>query len=132
VARIVPPAREFPHSPQFPVRERWLGMTEATFPISGGRGRVDRHAFARIAAVAVLALALSVLAGWWLEQPILRSGIAGLAAMNPLTAIGLVLASASLRLQLVDSRGPRALVVGRWCAVAIVLLALLCLTRLTP
>ena len=81
-------------------------MTEATLPM-GVAGRGDRsRVLSRVTSVAVLALALSVLAGWWLEHPGLRSGVAGLVAMNPVTAIAFILASVALLLQLAESSPP--------------------------
>ena len=108
-------------------------MTEATLPMAvAGRGDRSR-VFSRVASVAVLALALSVLLGWWLEHPGLRSGVAGLIAMNPVTAIGLILASVALRLLLLEAVPPSSRLVARLCAAAVVLLAVLCLSHLfTP
>jgi hypothetical protein len=71
-------------------------MTEATLPMAvAGRGDRSR-VFSRVASAAVLALALSVLLGWWLDHPGLRSGVVVLIAMNPVTAIGFILASVAL------------------------------------
>jgi two-component system cell cycle sensor histidine kinase/response regulator CckA len=107
-------------------------MTEATLPTALGQRHDSTRALSRLASVAVLALALSVLVGWWLEHPTLRSGVAGLVAMNPATAIAFILSSASLRL-LADSPPPRSRRLARFCAAVVVLLALLCLSRLfTP
>jgi hypothetical protein len=107
-------------------------MTESTLPALGPPRRPGRsHRFSEVAGLAVMVLALSVLAGWWLELPGLRSGIAGRVAMNPLTAIAFLLASLSLRLQLTDLPAPpfsRAL--ARLSAATVVVLALLCLSRL--
>jgi PAS domain S-box-containing protein len=108
-------------------------MTEATLPMAvagqGDRSRV----YSRVASVAVLALALSVLLGWWLDHPGLRSGVAGLIAMNPVTAIGFILASAALWLLLLEAAPPASRLLARTCAAAVVLLAVLCLSHvITP
>jgi PAS domain S-box-containing protein len=107
-------------------------MTEATLTTALVQRHDSTRALSRIASIAVLALALSVLLGWWLEHPALRSGIAGLVAMNPATAIGFILSSISLRL-LTESPPPLSRRLARICAAAVVLLAFLCLSRLfTP
>jgi two-component system cell cycle sensor histidine kinase/response regulator CckA len=107
-------------------------MTEATLTTALAQPHGGSRALSRIASVAVLALALSVLLGWWLEHPTLRSGIAGLVAMNPATAIAFILSSISLRL-LAEPPPPLSRRLARICAAAVVLLAFLCLSRLfTP
>ena len=105
-------------------------MTEALLPIAVTRRRDGSHALSRVASVAVLTLALSVLVGWWLEHPGLRSGVVGLIAMNPVSAIAFILASVALRLLLSESPPPRSRLLARLCAAVVVLLALLCLSRL--
>jgi PAS domain S-box-containing protein len=105
-------------------------MTEATFSMAVAPRRDGSRAFSRIACVALLALAASVLVGWWVDHPVLRSGVAGLVAMNPVTAIAFALASVALRLMLSESPPRPSRVLARLCAAAVVLLALLCLTRL--
>ena len=74
----------------------------------GSRGAGDRHvelvawrserlrAIPRLAGIVVVALGVSVLTGWWLESPRLVSGVPGLVAMNPATAIAFLLAGLSL------------------------------------
>src|SRR5579864_4297327 len=49
------------------------------------------RAFSRLAGCAAAGLGASVLIGWWLDSPRLKSAVPGLAAMNPLTAIALIL-----------------------------------------
>jgi hypothetical protein len=96
-----------------------------------GAGRRDGgRVLFRVASVAVLALAVSVLSGWWLDHPGLRSGIAGLIAMNPATAIAFVLASVALRLRLTEFPPPPARFAARLCAAAVVLVPLLRPSRL--
>ena len=104
-------------------------MTDALIPIAGRQGHGDSHAVARVASAAVAALALSVLVGWWLEQPTLQSGFGGVVAMNPMTAVAFILASTSLALQLPAHPTPRWRRLGRLCAVVVALIAALCLTR---
>ncbi|MBA3316461.1 MAG: PAS domain S-box protein, partial [Gemmatimonadales bacterium] len=107
-------------------------MTEATLPRTTGQPGARTRALSRLACAAVVALAASVLAGWWLDHPGLRSGIAGRVAMNPATAVGFILSSLSLYL-LTGPPSPRSLRVARLGAVAVALLALLCLVRIvTP
>ena len=110
-------------------------MTETTLPaLRRPRAPGRSHRFSETASLAVMALALSVLAGWWLELPGLRSGIAGRVAMNPLTAVAFLLASLSLRLQLTELPSlPYSPTLPRLCAATVVAVALLCLSRLfTP
>ena len=70
------------------------------------------------AAILVGALAT---AGWLLDIESLKHVLPGLPKMNPLTAVGLALAGASLRLLMVEPLGQRPLRIARACA-AIVLL----------
>lgn len=69
--------------------------------------------FSGATSVAVLALGMSVLLGWWVQNPLLMSGIPGLVAMNPVTAVGFILAGASLWLLHAEVPSPRAQVVAR-------------------
>jgi two-component system, cell cycle sensor histidine kinase and response regulator CckA len=107
-------------------------MTEATLASTPVRRDDIARALSRLASVAVLALAASVLVGWWLQHSALQSGIGGLVAMNPATAIAFILCSISLRL-LAESSSPPSRRLAQVCAAAVVLLAVLCLSRLfTP
>jgi two-component system, sensor histidine kinase and response regulator len=85
---------------------------------------------ARAATVAVVVLALLVLAGWQLEIEVLRSLLhPARIAMNPLTAIGFILAGASLWVQIPEPLSVRRQRVGRLLGVALVILAVLVLMR---
>jgi hypothetical protein len=72
----------------------------------------------------VVAVGCLALAGWALGVDVLKSGIPGLVAMNPATALALVLAGASLLLQR-EGAPARALRRGRACAGAAALAGLL-------
>src|ERR1017187_4639684 len=87
-------------------------------------------AFTRASGVLVVALAVAVLIGWDLDLPVLKSGIPGLVAMNPVTAIAFALAGCALLLLLRADRVPAYRHASRACAVAVVVLPLLCLSRL--
>jgi hypothetical protein len=91
------------------------------------------RAWSGAASLAVQALGTSVLAGWWLESPLLKSGVPDLVAMNPVTAIGFVLLGLSLWRLRTELGSSRSRLGARLLASAVVLLALLCLSRLyTP
>ena len=78
------------------------------------------------ASVAVL-LGLVVLTGWWLDVPILKSGMPGYVTMKPNTAAGLLLAGTSLWLLAPESRARRRTVIGLGCAAACALIGALTL-----
>jgi len=105
-------------------------MTDAILSIGARPRREGGLAFPRAASLGVTALAGSVLLGWWLEHPGLRSGIAGEVAMNPVTAIAFVLASTALWLQHPGSVSRQSRLLALACAASVVLLALLCASRL--
>ncbi len=87
-------------------------------------------AFSRASGVLVVALAVAVLIGWDLDLPVLKSGIPGLIAMNPVTAIAFSLAGCGLLLLLHADGATAYRRACRACAVAVVVLPLLCLSRL--
>jgi len=74
-------------------------------------------------------LAGVVLVGWWVDSAALRSGVPGLVAMNPVTAICFALAAAALWLQTDEPQPRLALPFARACAITIVALALLVLAK---
>ena len=81
----------------------------------------------RSASALVLLIACTVLAGWWLEHAVLRSGLPGLVAMNPLTAICFVLSAVALWLQAGEPMAARHM--ARGCGVTVVVVALLVLAK---
>jgi two-component system, cell cycle sensor histidine kinase and response regulator CckA len=134
LAWIVPPnPRTLHDTPLVAHRFRRPGagvrMTDAALPRPVSGRLEGSRLFSRAACIAVLALAASVLAGWWLEHAWLRSGAAGFIAMNPATAISFALASLALRLLLTEPSRPRPRLLARLCAGAVVVVALLCLAR---
>jgi PAS domain S-box-containing protein len=91
-------------------------------------GRILRFV-PRAASAVVLLSACLVLVGWWLEEAVLRSGLPGLVAMNPATAICFALAATALWLQ-ADERDPGpVLPIARACAITIAVVALLVLAK---
>jgi signal transduction histidine kinase/DNA-binding response OmpR family regulator len=71
------------------------------------------RAFVRGASVFVALVALMVLAGWMLDVEVLRSGLRGRVATNPMTALVLVLAAVTLWMQHDAWRHPRPSTLGR-------------------
>jgi PAS domain S-box-containing protein len=82
-----------------------------------------------MASALALLTACVVLLGWWLEEPLLRSGLPGLVAMNPVTAICFGLGATALWLRTDQPAPPRTLAVARACAVTIGIAALLVLAK---
>jgi PAS domain S-box-containing protein len=88
---------------------------------------------ARSAGVALVLIAGSVLAGWWTGDARLKSGMPGFVAMNPVTAINFILAGFALCLLVTEPVPLRRRRAAQAAAACLVLLALLCLSRLyTP
>ncbi len=71
------------------------------------RWRVVRR-FSSAAIWLVVALALTVLVGWWIDSPALKRVHPGLPAMVPGTAVGLLLSAAAVRCLRAGPRGYRA------------------------
>ena len=95
---------------------------------SGGTGSWRVPLTGLIPAVAAIAAALVgtlVLAGWWLDVSMLRSGLGIGVAMNPTTAVGFVLAAASLWSTDPNSTDNGFHRVGRACADGVVLIGAL-------
>ena len=88
------------------------------------------RAFSRSAACAVAVLGVSVLAGWCLDSRRLTSVVPGFVAMNPVTALAFILAGLALWLLQEDSRPSSAGPAGRMLAALVVVLTMLCLSRL--
>ena len=112
--------------------ENWAPDDPAT---SGGvvwrRHRIRMGA--AVASIATAAVGASVLAGWWFDNPVLKSGLPGRVAMNPITAVAFLAAGLSLWLLRVEPPSRPRRLVAHLCAASVVLLALLCLSRLyTP
>ncbi len=85
---------------------------------------------ARLAGGAVIALALLVLVGWLLDIEVLKSLLhPGRIAMNPLTAVGFILAGLSLLLLVPEPLPERRRKAGAWLGAAVALIALLVLAR---
>ena len=82
------------------------------------------------ASVAVALLGASVLVGWRVDQPHLKSGVPGLVAMNPITALSFVAAGLALWLLRTLGGAGRAKLAGRTLAALVVVLPILCLSRL--
>jgi two-component system, cell cycle sensor histidine kinase and response regulator CckA len=88
---------------------------------------------AAAASIATAAVGASVLAGWWFGNPVLKSGLPGRVAMNPVTAVAFLAAGLALWLLRMEAPSRPRRVVAHLCAASVVLLALLCLSRLyTP
>jgi signal transduction histidine kinase len=62
----------------------------------------------------------AVLAGWWLDLPVLKSVIPGHVSMKPNTALGFGLAGTALLLLSARPGSPRSQRVGRWLALLVV------------
>ena len=88
------------------------------------------RAMAASASLAILLLATMVLLGWWLDSPLLKSGIPGLVAMNPVTAVAFILACISIWLLRTEPVPFRHRLGGSVAAASVILLALLSLSRL--
>jgi len=82
------------------------------------------------ASVAVALLGASVLVGWRVDQAHLKSGVPGLVAMNPITALSFVAAGLALWLLRTQGAAGRAKLAGRTLAALVVVLPILCLSRL--
>jgi PAS domain S-box-containing protein len=83
------------------------------------------RAVSSCAALASAVVGLSVLLGWWLGIEWLKSVLPGLVTMKANTAVGLVLASASLWLLRTERPSLWARRLGQLCALAVLLLGLL-------
>lgn len=84
---------------------------------------------ARTMAVAVAVLGALVLAGWALDQDLLKSGVPGLVAMNPATAICFILSSSVLLLRDWKSSAKTRDWLELLCAAAVVLVGVSVLSR---
>src|SRR5437870_4483946 len=83
------------------------------------------------AASVILALAGAiVLAGWWLNLPLLQSVVPGATAMKANTAVGFILAGLALWLLQAPAPHPRLAAVRRVCAGLIALIGLLTLSEI--
>jgi len=78
----------------------------------------------------VVAMAGSALLGWFLGIPILKSGLTGLVPMNPATAVTFLLAGTALLLLYQGDLSPARRDAVRACGIAVLVLPLLCLSRL--
>jgi two-component system cell cycle sensor histidine kinase/response regulator CckA len=93
--------------------------------------RMERaRAFSGFASLAVALLGTSVLVGWRIDQSHLKSGIPGLVAMNPVTALSFVVAGLALCLLRTESLPARTRLLARMLAVLVVVLPLVSLSRL--
>ncbi|KMO36864.1 histidine kinase [Methylobacterium tarhaniae] len=96
--------------------------------------RVTQRArwFARASGAFGIAAALSALAGWWLDVPILRQFIPGQPPMVVLTAIGALLLGSSLLIATVPGASRTTRRVGRGLAAAAAVIGLTGLLRYVP
>ena len=93
------------------------------------RRRTLLLAWSRASAVSVLLIPCTALTGWVLHNEILKRVLPGLVVMNPVTALCFVLAGLSLWLRWSATGEARRSPVGQTCAVVILGLSLLVLTR---
>ena len=121
-----------------------MGVTSRLQPLESedgaGNGPVEAEPFARrverarsfsgFASLALVLLGTSVLIGWRIDQSHLKSGIPGLVAMNPVTALAFVAAGLALCLLRSESLPARSRLFARMLAVLVVVLPLVSLSRL--
>ena len=125
-----------------------MGVTSRLQSLKSGDGAGDRagdgpveagplarrqdlaRAFSGFASLAVALLGTSVLVGWRIDQSHLKSGIPGLVAMNPVTAVSFVAAGLALCLLREELLPARSLLVARILAGLVVVLPLASLSRL--
>ncbi len=81
-------------------------------------------ALATAAAYGGMLIALLVLVGWWSENSVLMRVRSGMTAMNPLTAVCLILAGISLALQIREAKPVAVRRVARGMAVLVLVLGL--------
>ncbi len=119
------------------VTARLQGLTATDRALSGSVAaeplarRLERsHWLSGFASLAVTLLGASVLIGWRIDQPHLKSGIPGLVAMNPVTAFCFVAAGLALWLLRTEGAPARMQLAGRVLAALVVVLPPLCLSRL--
>src|ERR687890_2620821 len=80
--------------------------------------------FSRASSIAAIVVGCLVLAGWTLDAGALGRFLPGPVAMNPLSAVGLVLAGVSAWVLQDERAGQRMRWVARVCALAVVLIGL--------
>src|SRR5215813_9389381 len=87
-------------------------------------------AVARTTSALVFVAGGTVLLGWQLDTVVMTSMLPGRVAMNPVTALGFMLAAGALWVSLTPSstRGPRSIRTGRVAAVLLMLIGAVTLT----
>jgi len=88
------------------------------------------RASARWISVLAIVVGTAILFGWGIDVPTLKTVLPGLAAMNPTTAAGFMLAGLSLFLLAAESPEPNPLLVARTAAIFIVMIGALKLIQL--
>ena len=86
--------------------------------------------FSRVASILAIFVGCMVLAGWLFDAGVLERVLPGLVAMNPITAVGFVLAGASAWLLQEERVGSRLRRVASVCALVVALLGLLKLLQM--
>ena len=88
------------------------------------------RSFSRVASVLTILVGCMVLVGWTLDVGVLQRVLPGLVAMNPITAVGFVLAGVSAWLLQEERVGRRARRIARACALVVAVMGSLKLLQM--